>query len=63
VELKIQYKRDKAYSREIWNYNKGDYENLLEDLESFPWGTGLNTFENIDDMADFWSKSFLDTCK
>ena len=41
VESKIQYKRDKVYSREIWNYAKGDYVSLLADLESVSWGTGL----------------------
>jgi hypothetical protein len=63
AELSIQYRRDKPYLREIWNYNKGDYPGLLIDLENAPWNVGLNTFDDIDDMADYWHKTFMGICK
>ena len=61
VRLKLNYRHDKTYTREIWSYKKGDYDGLLTDLESTPWATGLNTFHDIDDMADYWQKSFMGT--
>jgi hypothetical protein len=61
--FKIQYKRDKPFSREIWDYKKGDYEGLLNELERVPWGVGNDTFYDIDDLTNFWQTSFLEVCK
>jgi hypothetical protein len=63
AELKIQYRRDKAYLREIWNYNRGDYPSLVTALSEIPWGLGQDLFEDIDGIAMFWQNTFLDTCK
>jgi hypothetical protein len=62
AKLGIMYNRDKAYLREIWNFNKGDFPGLLNDLLDVPWGVG-DLFEDIDDISDFWHKSFMQTCK
>jgi hypothetical protein len=63
VKLRLNYRRDKAYTREVWNYKKGDYQGLLQELEFIPWATGLTTFDDIDDMADYWQKSFMNACR
>ena len=60
--FKIQYKRDKVYTREIWNYKKGDFEGLNNDLLNVPWGVG-DTFDDIDDATNYWQTSFLESCK
>jgi exonuclease III len=62
VIFKIQYKRDKIFTREIWDYKNGDYEGLNNDLPNVPWGVG-DTFDDVDDAANFWQKSFLEACK
>ena len=63
AKLGINYKRDKPYLREIWNFSKGNYPELLNDLQNIPWNVGTDTFEDIDDMANYWHKSFMDACK
>jgi hypothetical protein len=62
-EFKIQYSRDKAYLREIWDYKKGDFENLVKELKDVPWRVGLETFEDIEDITNYWVTSFIDLCK
>jgi hypothetical protein len=37
VELKIQYQRDKIYSRDIWDYKNGDYQGLSTALGQVPY--------------------------
>jgi hypothetical protein len=61
--LQIQYKRDKAYTREIWNFKKGDYTGLVNDLKDVPWGTGQDLFDDIDGQTDFWQTAFMDVCR
>ena len=63
AELKIQYLRDKTYNREIWYYDRGDYQGLLTELEKVPWGDGNTQQNTIDDKATNWKNSFMDTCK
>jgi hypothetical protein len=63
ADFKIQYTRDKTYFREIWDYKKGDYEGLRAELRNVPWRVGYELFEDIDDTANFWQKSFMDLCK
>jgi hypothetical protein len=64
AELKIMYRRDKPYLREIWDYKKGDYPGIIEELRSVPWGTGHDLFnDDIDGIAEYWQTSFKDICK
>jgi hypothetical protein len=63
AEIRVQYRRDKPYLREIWNYKRGDYNGLVTDLSNVPWATGNALFDDIDDLADYWHKSFMDVCK
>jgi hypothetical protein len=63
AELKIQYRRDKDYLREVWSYNRGDYNGLVRELKNTPWHIGPELYEEIDDMAEYWHKSFMEACK
>jgi hypothetical protein len=63
AKLSIQYKRDKIYTREIWSYKNGDFESLINELLNTPWQVGFELFDDIDDIADFWHKSFIESCK
>jgi hypothetical protein len=63
AEIKVQYKRDKTFLREIWNYNQGDYPSLVTALSETPWGLGQDLFEDMDDIAMYWQNTFLDICK
>jgi exonuclease III len=62
TEFKIQYRRDKPFTRHIWDYPKGNYNQLINDLNVIPWEVGLNSFDDIDDITDYWQKSFLQVC-
>ena len=65
AELKLQYQRDKIYTREIWSYDKGDYPALLQALSNVPWDPALAPPDNIDinELALSWHSKFIDTCK
>jgi hypothetical protein len=63
TELKIQYQRDKTYSRDIWNYKIGDYQGLQTALGQVAWGTENDTPGDINTLAASWHTSFLNTCK
>jgi hypothetical protein len=62
--LKLQYQRDKIYSREIWSYDKGDYPALRQTLSNIPWDTeNAQQAIDIDNLALSWHSKFMDTCK
>jgi hypothetical protein len=63
AQFKIQYKRDKAYQRDIWDYKKGDYESLIRDIGLAPWRLSYELYEDIDDMADFWYGLYMELCR
>jgi hypothetical protein len=63
LDFKIQYSRDTAYLREVWDFKKGNFENLVRDLKIVPWRVGQDLFEDIDDMANYWEKAFMDLCR
>ena len=63
AEFRIQYRRDKVYSREIWSYKHADFDGLLQELQNTPWRVGFELFDDIDDIADFWHKSFMESVR
>jgi hypothetical protein len=63
AEFRIQYRRDKVYTREIWSYKHGDFIGLIDELLNTPWRVGFELFEDIDDIADFWEKSFMEASR
>jgi hypothetical protein len=63
AEIKIQYRRDKPYLREIWNYGKGDYVGLSDGLKEAPWDEGYERSNDIDNLAKHWHNCFMEVCK
>jgi hypothetical protein len=63
TDFKIQYKCDKPFTRHIWDYTKGNYNQLQNELNEVPWGVGPNSFDDIDNMTEFWQRSFMQVCK
>ena len=61
-KVAIQYPNDKTYVREIWKYNEGDMPGLLETLSTCPWQV-MDVYDDLDDMVDYFTKLFLETCK
>ena len=51
-----------TYSRMIWKYHLGNYENLNNQLNTAPWST-MDIFEDIDDAANYFKTIFLQLCK
>ena len=60
--LSIQYPKDMKYVREIWQYNKCNFNELNDTLIACPWDV-MDIFDNIDDMTDYFTSLYLDTCK
>ena len=63
AQFKIQYKRDKAYQRDIWDYKKGDYVGLNRDIGLAPWRLCYEFYEEIDDITDFWYGLYSELCR
>jgi hypothetical protein len=63
TELKIQYLRDKTYSRDIWNYKMGDYNGLHDALSHVNWVNENIIPNDINSLATYWHTSFMDTCR
>ena len=49
------------YSRQVWHYNKGNFEALKSELKHIPWHA-LN-FLDVDERAEIWTEHFLNTAK
>ena len=61
-KLSIQYSKDVKYEREIWQYNKCDFQQLNLALLDCPWDV-MDVFEDIDDMTDYFTTLYTETCK
>ena len=61
-KLQMQYTKDKPYTRQIWKYDKGNFESLTSALKMCPWQV-MDIFEDIDDATEYFYKLFVDTCK
>jgi hypothetical protein len=63
TELKIQYLRDKTYSRDIWNYKMGNYPGLHQALGQTNWETNNDIPVDINVLSTSWHNLFMETCK
>ncbi len=61
-QLTIKYCKDKPYNREVWNYNRADFEGLNQALENAPWNV-LEIYDDVNDASDYFTKLLLDTAK
>ena len=61
-KLCITYCKDVKYHRGIWLYNNANIDDLNNALSLCPWDV-LDIFDDIEDMADYFTSLFLETCK
>jgi hypothetical protein len=62
MEFQITYPRDKSYMRQVWDYSKGQYNNLNVAINNYPWDTILNDEQHIDEKASKWTNTYLSLC-
>jgi hypothetical protein len=63
LEFQITYPRDKPYNRQIWDYDKGNYNLLNSSISRFPWNDIILSDKSIDEKAIEVTDSFLNLCK
>ena len=61
-ELNFKLPFDKAYSRHIWKYKDGDYENFREALRNAAWDDCFIDAD-VDACCDRWSTTFLNIAR
>ena len=61
-QLSIKYCKDKPYIREVWNYNRADFQGLKNVLEVAPWHV-MEMFEDINDAENYFTNLLLTTAK
>ena len=62
IELFFGIIRKKTYSRLIWEYNHCDFDHFRMKLSNYDWDSCFK-FENINEMTDAWTTSFLNIAR
>ena len=55
--VNFQKLQDKPFSRNIWNFNHGNYDVFTKELEMMPWHI-VGNFD-IEEWAELWTSEFL----
>lgn len=63
VSVKIDFEIPNSYYREVWNYNRADFEKLNSLIEHYDWNTIFNSSTNIDDICEKFTNTFINFCK
>jgi hypothetical protein len=63
LELQITYPRDKNFTRHVWDYSKGDYNQLNQSIIDHEWDSIISDDTDINAKASIWTESFLRLCK
>jgi len=58
--VNIPIENERAYKRKIWNYERGNFEMLTQNLAQAPWGA-MEIYDDVDDATDYFEKLFLTT--
>ena len=61
-KLSFQYLKETTFEREVWNYNRCDFNLLNNALMNAPWNV-LDIYEDIDDALHYFMKLFNDIVK
>ena len=52
-----------SFKREVWLYDKVDRQKNIEKLETVDWKTLLCQFEDVDDMCNQFTKTFIELAR
>jgi hypothetical protein len=52
-----------SFKREVWLYDKVDKQKIIEKLEIVDWITLLYQFDDVDDMCNQFTKTFLELAR
>ena len=52
-----------SFKREVWLYDKVDQQKCIEKLEMVDWITLLGQFDDVDDMCNQFTKTFLELAR
>ena len=59
----ISHRVDHPFKRKIWDFKKANFEDLNKAALDAPFNTGFDVFDDINDMASFWTDLFSGLCK
>ena len=62
IIMKHKFKKPKAYTRHIWQYNLADFKVFQTKLENTDWDVCFN-YDNVDAVCDAWSQTFLNIAR
>ncbi len=54
--------KSSCYYRHVWNFKKGNFEDLNRKLSDFAWDT-IFRVEDLDEIVDLWTETFLRLAK
>ena len=57
----LSTRRNNVFKRTVWNNKKCNIDGLVEALSSAPWDSGLNVYNDIDDIVTYWSSLLMQT--
>ena len=60
--FQIQYTTDKPYKRQIWQYDKCNFDDLNEAIHTAPWGV-LEIYDDVDEAVDYFMDLLLSISK
>jgi hypothetical protein len=62
VDFAISYQRDKNYMRKVWDYDKGDYDQLNEAIFNYPWEEVLHPDFDVNQKSETLTSTYLQLC-
>ena len=62
VKMKHKFKKPKAYTRQIWQYNLADFQAFKTQLESADWDECFS-YDTVDSICDAWTDTFLNVAR
>ena len=59
----ISHRVDRPFKRRIWDFKNANFEDLTKAALDAPFDTGFEVFDDINDMASYWTDLFTGLCK
>ena len=57
-KLSVASPLNKSFKRTVWNLKKANFEEFRHALQSAPWDTGIDMYDDIDDKLSYWYDLF-----
>ena len=60
--LNMNLKHNKPFSRKMWHYSAGNYDDLNNQLSQIPWGIVIGESDDVDDAVDMLTNLIFQCC-